>query len=262
MNKKAATPLVFDIRRTSTVDGPGIRTTIFFKGCNLDCFWCHNPESKSPKAQLGLFAEKCIRCGVCQKACTHPEGCVLCGMCVENCPAEARKLYGGIYSADELHRILLADRDYYLATGGGVTFSGGECMLYPEFIRDLAKMCIDSGIRVAVDTAGNVPWTHFERVLPYVDCFLYDIKALGPELHRAGTGAGNALILENLEKLIPTGKTILIRTPVIPGYNDGDELERISRYCAVRGLPHEKLKYHTIGESKKAALQAISGAAF
>lgn len=135
-------------------------------------------------------------------------------------------------------------------------------MLYPEFIRNLAKMCFNSGIRVAVDTAGNVPWTHFERVLPYVDCFLYDIKALDPELHRAGTGAGNALILENLEKLIPTGKTILIRTPVIPGYNDGDELERISRYCAVRGLPREKLRYHTIGESKKAALQAISGAAF
>ena len=210
MKKIAATPLVFDIMRTSTVDGPGIRTTIFFKGCNLDCFWCHNPESKSSKVLLGLFAEKCIRCGVCKKVCIHPEECLLCGMCAENCPAEARKLYGRFYSVDELHRILLADRDYYEATGGGVTLSGGECMLYPDFIGELAEMCFHSVIRVAVDTAGNVPWTHFERVLPYVDCFLYDIKALDPELHRAGTGTGKALIHENLEKLLQANKSILI----------------------------------------------------
>lgn len=247
-------PLIFDIKRTSTVDGPGIRTTVFFKGCNLDCYWCHNPESKSLRPQLGLFAEKCIHCGVCEKICPHPEGCVLCGMCAESCPAEARKLYGKPYSPDELHRIILADRDYYAATGGGVTFSGGECMLYPEFIQELAKKCCQSGIQVAIDTAGNVPWSHFEKVLPYVDCFLYDIKALDPELHRTGTGNGNTLILENLDKLIQTGNSIIIRTPVIPGYNDGKELEQISRYCALRGLPHEKLKYHPLGESKKASL--------
>ena len=117
MKKTAATPLVFDINRGSTVDGPGIRTTIFLKGCNLDCFWCHNPESKSSKAQLGLFAEKCIHCGVCKNVCVHPEACVMCGMCAENCPAEARKLYGKFYSVDELYRIILADRDYYEATG-------------------------------------------------------------------------------------------------------------------------------------------------
>lgn len=262
MKKTAATPLVFDINRGSTVDGPGIRTTIFLKGCNLDCFWCHNPESKSSKAQLGLFAEKCIHCGVCKNVCVHPEACVMCGMCAENCPAEARKLYGKFYSVDELYRIILADRDYYEATGGGVTFSGGECMLYPEFIGELAKMCFHNGISVSVDTAGNIPWSHFERVLPYVDCFLYDIKALDPELHRAGTGSGNTLILDNLESLIRTDKSILIRTPVIPGYNDGDELEKISRYCAVRGLPHEKLRYHTHGDSKKAALCALHGATF
>ena len=256
MQNISKTPLVFDIKRASTVDGPGVRTTVFFKGCNLDCYWCHNPESKSARPQLGLFAEKCIHCGVCEKVCRHPEGCVLCGMCEENCPAEARKLYGRPYSPDELHRIILADRDYYAATGGGVTFSGGECMLYPEFIAELAKKCCQNGIRVAIDTAGNVPWSHFERILPHVDCFLYDIKALDPELHRRGTGAKNVLILENLEKLISTGKTIIIRTPVIPSYNDGEELEQISRYCALRGLPHEKLKYHAMGESKKASLHA------
>lgn len=250
-------PLVFDIKRGSTVDGPGIRTTIFFKGCNLDCFWCHNPESKSPRAQLGLLTEKCIHCGVCKEVCEHLECCVLCGKCAANCPAEARKLYGRSYTLNELLEIILADRDYYIATGGGVTFSGGECMLYPDFIAELAKKCFDNGIRVAVDTAGNVTWDRFERIIPYVDHFLYDIKALDPDLHRAGTGAGNARILENLDRLIQTGRAVTIRTPVIPGYNDGDELERISRYCAARGLPHERLKYHTIGESKKVALRAL-----
>ena len=175
-------------------------------------------------------------------------------MCAENCPGEARKLYGKSYSAEELHQIILADRDYYLATGGGVTFSGGECMLYPDFLAELAQKCVGSGIRVAIDTAGNVAWSHFERILPFADCFLYDIKALDPQLHRAGTGADNALILANLEKLLHTGKSVIIRTPVIPGYNDGEELERIRRYCAARGLPHETLAYHTFGESKKAAI--------
>lgn len=254
MNGNERTPLVFDIKRSSTVDGPGIRTAIFFKGCNLDCYWCHNPESKSPLPQLALFSEKCLGCGVCKQVCPHPKACTLCGMCAENCPGEARKLYGKSYSAEELHQIILADRDYYLATGGGVTFSGGECMLYPDFLAELAQKCTVSGIHVAIDTAGNVPWTHFERILPYADCFLYDIKALDPELHRAGTGAGNTLILQNLDKLLHVGKQVIIRTPVIPGFNDHEELERISRYCSVRGLPHEKLAYHTFGESKKAAI--------
>ncbi|MBE6895611.1 MAG: glycyl-radical enzyme activating protein [Ruminococcaceae bacterium] len=250
-------PFVFDIKRTSTVDGPGIRTTVFFKGCNLNCFWCHNPEGKAPEAQLGFFAEKCISCGVCKKICEHPEKCIICGACVRNCPAEARKLYGKRYSVDELYRIILSDKDYYFATGGGVTFSGGECMLYPEFIAELAKKCTNSGIHVAVDTAGNVPWDHFEKILEYVDCFLYDIKALDSDLHKSGTGVGNGLILDNLDRLIQTGRSVIIRTPVIPGYNDGAEKDRISSYCSARGLKHELLEYHAIAESKKAAVEAL-----
>ncbi|MBQ2241465.1 MAG: glycyl-radical enzyme activating protein [Clostridia bacterium] len=249
-------PYIFDIKRSSTVDGPGIRTAVFFKGCNLDCKWCHNPESKSPTPELALFAEKCVSCGVCAEVCEHKDGCLLCGECVLTCLSDARKLYGSQYGIDELYDIIIADIDYYSATGGGVTFSGGECMLYPDFVAELAEKCAKSGVSVAIDTAGNVPWSSFEAVLPHVSLFLYDVKALDPELHRRGTGADNLLILENLERLLQTGREVIIRTPVIPDYNDGDELEKIKKYCAERGLEHELLPYHAIGESKKAALKA------
>ena len=122
-------PYIFDIKRSSTVDGPGVRTAVFFKGCNLDCKWCHNPESKSPEPELALMTEKCIGCGVCKEICQNPDSCVLCGECVDNCPAEARKLYGRKYTADELYEIISADIDFYRATGGGVTFAGSVCFI-------------------------------------------------------------------------------------------------------------------------------------
>ena len=247
-------PYIFDIKRASTVDGPGIRTAVFFKGCNLDCKWCHNPEGKSPELELALMTEKCIGCGVCKEVCKNPDSCALCGECAENCPAEARKLYGRKYTADELYEIISADIDYYRSTGGGVTFSGGECMLYPDFVAELAEKCAKSGVSVAIDTAGNVPWSSFEAVLPHVSLFLYDVKALDPELHRRGTGADNLLILENLERLLQTGREVIIRTPVIPAYNDGTQLKLIKKYCSDRGLHHELLPYHAIGESKKRAI--------
>jgi len=250
------TPLIFDIKRTSTVDGPGIRTTVFLKGCNLDCFWCHNPEGKSPEVQIAFFSEKCVGCGVCARTCSSPAMCTACGRCTETCPAQARRLYGRVYAPEELFAILCADRAYYEATGGGVTFSGGECMLYPEYVSTLSRLCREQGISVAIDTAGNVPYFHFEAVLPYVDMFLYDIKCLDDALHRHGTGCGNVRILENLERLRTTGKRILIRVPVIPGFNDDAEVERIKAYCAERGLPYELLPYHEIGESKKTALRS------
>ena len=248
-------PYIFDIKRSSTVDGPGLRTAVFFKGCNLDCKWCHNPESKSAVPQLAIFSEKCIGCGACTEACEHPDNCSLCGECVDSCPADARRIYGSRYTVDELYEIICADTDFYRVTGGGVTFSGGECMLYPDFLAELAEKCVAGGIDVAIDTAGNLPPSNFEKVLPYTSCFLYDIKALDPELHRAGTGADNQLILENLEMLIESGKRIIIRTPVIPGYNDGGKLQRIKQYCTARGLEHETLPYHSIGESKRKAIK-------
>ena len=242
-------PLIFDIKRTSTVDGPGVRTAVFLKGCNLDCFWCHNPEGKHCEAEMAWFEEKCLSCGTCQR-----EGMTENAR-AEHCPAQALKRYGSAYTEEELFDILMADRDFYLATGGGVTFSGGECMLYPEFVARMAKRCREHGISVAIDTAGNVPYAHFELVLPYTDLFLYDIKALDDALHRRGTGVGNALILDNLARLQAAGKEILIRIPCIPDFNAGDEVDRICLYCNDRGLPYEVLSYHRFGEDKARALK-------
>lgn len=249
-------PYVFDIRRGSTNDGPGIRSVAFFKGCGLDCRWCHNPEGKVPLPQPAFFAGRCEGCGACAEVCPSTGGCAACGRCAEVCPSGARKIYGRKYTAEELAGILAADAPFYVAAGGGATFSGGECMLYPGYLADTARLLKERGVNVAADTAGYVPYPNFEAVLPYVDLFLYDIKCLDPVLHRRGTGADNALILENLEKLMRTGKDIVIRTPEIPGFNEGAELERVRAYCAARGLPHEVLPYHTFGEDKKAALEA------
>ena len=248
-------PLIFDIKRASTNDGPGLRTVLFLKGCNLNCFWCHNPEGKLPAAQRAVFAESCIRCGACHNICPTPQGCTACGSCAEVCPTHAKRIYGKSYTVDEILAIISADKAFFDATGGGVTFSGGECMLYPDFLQEVAKRCKKNGISVAVDTAGNVPFSSFEAILPYVDLFLYDIKALDPQLHRQGTGVENQLILSNLERLLTAGKQIQIRVPVIPGFNEGEEVARIGAYCAARGFVPEYLPYHAMGEGKKEALE-------
>lgn len=253
-------PYIFDIKRSSLSDGDGLRTAVFFKGCNLDCYWCHNPEGKSPLPELAVFSDKCTGCGVCSRGCPSPEACSKCFSCVERCHSGARRGYGKIYTAEELLTVIEADKAFYLATGGGVTFSGGECMLYADFLASVARLCKEVGISVAIDTAGCVPFTEFEKVLPYADLFLYDIKALDEDLHIKGTGKSNKLILENLECLIETGKKITVRVPVIPNFNDGDEVERIRLYCEERGLNAEFLPYHEMGEGKKNALMAAKKA--
>lgn len=247
------TPLVFDVNRGSTADGPGVRTTVFLKGCNLDCFWCHNPEGKSLERELAFFTEKCVGCGACARVCIA-DNCVACGTCAECCPSAARKVYGKPMTTDELVDIIVRDKPFYDSTGGGATISGGECMLYPYFVAELAEKCKRRGVSVAVDTAGNVPYESFETVLPLVDLFLYDVKAIDPALHKKGTGAYNARILENLDRLLAAGAKVIIRTPVIPGFNDGDEQAAIDEYLNKRGLIAEKLPYHAMGESKLKAL--------
>ena len=204
---------------------------------------------------MGFFAEKCVGCGACRQACAQEASCVACGACTETCPTQARKRYGTAYTVEELMEIIEADRPYFDATGGGVTVSGGECMLYPDFLSELAKRCHDRSISVAVDTAGNVPFSSFETVIPYTDLFLYDIKCLDPALHRKGTGVDNRRILENLDRLIECGAKLLIRIPCIPNFNEGEEVEKVKAYCEERGLPYEVLSYHSFGEGKKEALE-------
>lgn len=249
-----STPLVFDIKRAATKDGPGLRTVVFFKGCPLDCYWCHNPEGKRAEAQLALFEERCDGCGVCRRLCKHPDACTLCGECTRTCHTGARRLYGERMTEGELLAVIFEDLPYYGATGGGVTFSGGECLLYPDTVASLARQCKEQGVSVAIDTAGCVPFSAFAAVLPYTDLFLYDIKALDPQLHARGTGKDNALILANLDALLAHGARVLVRIPVIPDFNDGEELARIKAYCEARGLPYECLPYHAMGESKRDAL--------
>ena len=248
--------MIFDIQRNSYVDGPEIRTTVFFKGCNLRCKWCHNPESQSFEKQMMFYKDKCTGCGKCREVCpNHLKKCDFCGKCELYCPAEARKICGREYTSDEVLAEVIKDKAFYDNSGGGVTFSGGECMLQLDFLCEILEKCKSAGIHTAVDTAGNVPWKSFEKILPFTDLFLYDIKAFGAELHRKGTGVSNELILENLKNL--SGRAdIIVRIPVIGGYNDNDEeIRQIADFLKqIKIIKAELLPYHAMGEHKYTAL--------
>jgi pyruvate formate lyase activating enzyme len=248
---------VFDIQKFSVIDGPGIRTTVFFKGCNLRCEWCHNPESQHAYREMLFREERCRDCGKCTAVCPSPQGCILCGKCERYCPTQAREIAGREYSIEALFTEILADRLFYETSGGGVTFSGGECMLQIDALSELLRLCRENGIHTAVDTAGCVPWESFQRVLPYTDLFLYDVKCIDEALHIKGTGVSNRLILENLCRLSQeTDRRIIVRVPVIGGYNDTDgEIRRIADFLApLRIESAELLPYHSMGEQKYRAL--------
>ena len=248
--------MIFDIQRNSFVDGPGIRTTVFFKGCNLRCKWCHNPESQSFDKQMMFYKDKCTGCGKCREVCpNHLQSCDFCGKCELYCPADARKVCGREYTPAEVFAEVIKDKAFYDNSGGGVTFSGGECMLQLDFLCEILEKCKSAGIHTAVDTAGNVPWESFEKILPFTDLFLYDIKAFDAELHRKGTGVSNELILENLKNL--SGRAdIIVRIPVIGGYNDNDEeIRQIADFLRqIKIIKAELLPYHAMGEHKYTAL--------
>ena len=256
MNDVTAT--VFDIVRNSFVDGPGIRTTVFFKGCNLSCAWCHNPESQSPHPQMLFYAHKCTACGICRRKCPQDmQTCTLCGTCSLYCPHDARAVCGKTYTVDEVLREVVKDHSFYRASGGGVTCSGGECMLQIDFLEAFLRACRQAGLHTAVDTAGHVPYAFFERILPYTDLFLYDFKCYESETHRAYTGVGNEQIKENLARLLQTGTPVWIRIPVIAGVNDTEEQMRAIRaFLDAHGMPErvELLPYHAMGEHKYAAI--------
>jgi pyruvate formate lyase activating enzyme len=343
---------IFEIKRFAVHDGPGIRTTFFFKGCPLSCVWCHNPEGIQNAPEIALIERLCIGCGecvsVCPKklhqltdqqtseslsvddtqqsvnagpkkldqltdqqpseslsvndtrqsvnddpkglhqqtdhqtsvslsvndtqqilpslnvnsidGCSHRfkrEGCDLCLRCVNACMPQALKLYGSEYTAGELYKIAAGDVDFYKTSGGGITCSGGEPLMQADFASEFLKLCKDGGLHTAVDTSGYAPWQAFEKVIPYTDIFLYDIKHMNAAAHKRLTGKDNAIILENLEKLSSLGTPVEVRLPIIPGLNDGDEnITQVADYLkSIHSLTQVSvLPYHAYSDAKYASI--------
>ncbi|MCL2665601.1 MAG: glycyl-radical enzyme activating protein [Defluviitaleaceae bacterium] len=249
---------VFNIQRYSIHDGPGIRTTVFLKGCGLRCAWCHNPESFDWRPQIQFFSNKCIGCGRCRAACENVfqikngESCERCGKCAEACFAGALVLCGKSMTADEVLAEADRDRDYYAASGGGVTFSGGEPIAQAEFLLELLEKSKSRGYHTAVETAGFAPWKNFEKVLRFVDLWLYDVKMVDEKKHKEFTGQSNALIKKNLRRLAESGADIFVRIPVVPGVNDGAELLATADFLEETGGVRnvEPLRLNHLAEGK------------
>lgn len=259
---------IVDIKRMAVHDGKGIRTTVFFKGCPLKCVWCHNPESIDFKNQLSYNNERCINCLECVNACSSSahksndglhiferENCTACGKCAKVCLNSALTFYGKEYTVDELLPLLLEDKLFYDSSGGGVTLSGGECLMQADFCKELLIRLKENGIHTAVDTCGFVPKASIDKVLPYTDVFLYDIKAIDEDIHIKCTGQSNKLILENLEYINSMGKKIEVRVPYVPQYND-NQIEKIAEF--IKPLENikvaEVLAYHNFAGSKYESL--------
>ena len=227
----AERPLIVNIRRHSLEDGPGIRTVVFFKGCPLRCLFCQNPETQEPGPEIAFSPEECVQCGACADACPHgavdlsyPERiyrdlCQRCGTCAGVCPGDALRHVGTYYPVQDLCDQLLRDRAFYRHSGGGVTLSGGECTLYPEYLHSLLKLVKVHHIHVAIETSGYFDYTEFEaKILPYVDWVYYDIKIMDPAAHRRYVGVGNERILDNLRRILgERGVVVRPRIPLIPG---------------------------------------------
>ena len=261
------TAAVTNISRCSLHDGPGVRTVVYLKGCGLQCRWCHNPETLSPLPEILFVPGKCIGCGRCVCVCPDQHilrdgriaflrnGCTACGKCVQRCPTGALTICGESMCVDEVRAEVLKDRHYYGPSGGGVTLSGGECLLHSAFTAALLKACRAQGIHTAIESALFVPWTAIESVMEYVDLFFLDLKIADPEKHRLYTGQSNERILDNLHRLshAVTGK-ITLRIPMIPGVNDSKEdLRKFGGLISSLGAgvtAVELLRYNHLAQSK------------
>lgn len=268
---KKTTGMIFNIQHFCIGDGPGIRTTVFFKGCNLHCPWCHNPEGISPKQQFFWDGSHCVRCGRCIAVC--PAGalymgndenikkdemkCLLCGKCYEICENEAIEPVGREYEVQELFDLLEKEKLYFTNSGGGVTASGGEALLQADFVRELFRKLKEAGISTALDTAACVNYAQLEKVLAYTDIVLLDLKIADERLHEEIVGKSNALILDNLQKMQMYPADIYIRIPVVGGINDNlDNFRKTAAF--IKGKKNIKsvklLPYHKLGIDKSKRL--------
>ena len=262
--------IVTDIQRFSVHDGPGIRTTVVLKGCNLRCGWCHNPETLRPGPELQFMPSRCIGCGACFKACPRDahvavdgqhiirrELCEACGTCTKTCYAQALVLIGREMEAGEVLAEVLDDREFYETSGGGVTLSGGEPLFQPDFAGEILGRCKAEGLHTAIQTNLSMPWEHVAGILPLTDLVMLDIKMMDGSLHETHTGMSNRHILENATRLSHESNPVVVRTPIIPGINDSpDEVAAIARFIA--GFPnlayYELLPYHPLGKDKYRSL--------
>ena len=259
------TGLITNIKRMAVHDGIGLRTTVFFKGCPLRCIWCHNPDTLSFDKELVFYSNRCVGCGACAAVCptdgigvnyqVDSEKCIRCHACSEACPTGAKEICGTLWDSDTLAQKVLEDRAFFISSGGGVTLSGGECMCQIDFAEALAKRFYEEGISVNIDTCGYVRFENFQRIIPYTDTFLYDLKTISSDVHKRCTGRDNDLILDNLKRLDKLGCKVEIRYPYVPGWND-DECAKIGSFLAgLRNIRRIKvLGYHNFAASKYHAL--------
>ncbi|NTW07153.1 MAG: glycyl-radical enzyme activating protein [Syntrophaceae bacterium] len=268
--KAAKLPLISDIHRFALDDGPGIRTTVFLKGCPLACPWCHNPEAVSPEAEIAYHAEKCIHCGDCALACKtgaismetleriDRTKCNSCGKCADICPTLALKIIGVYYPPHQLVEELLRDRVFYETSGGGVTFSGGEPTRHMDYLSAVMKLLKQNGISIAIQTAGFFDLDEFtDKLLPYLDLIFYDIKFIDAGKHKKWTGVDNKIILANFLELTKKNKDLIIpRVPLIPGITaTKDNLIRIADFIRAAGYDrYQLLDYNSAGQAKRSYL--------
>ena len=262
--------IIYNIQRMSVHDGPGLRTTVFFKGCPLHCLWCSNPESQAYAPQLLFFQNLCSGCGHCLEVCTHGAvvrkentvsrdffKCTGCGACAAECPTQASGMSGQEYDIDTLMKAIRRDASFFSNSGGGVTFSGGECTMQGAFLTELVEACLSEGLHTCIDTCGHTDPKLFEKLLGLADLFLFDIKHMDSEQHKRLTGQGNELIQRNLETALKTvPEKISIRIPLMPGLNDSEEnIAAVAALLQPYGVHHaDVLPCHFFGASKYDAL--------